>query len=70
MRVRFLRDWNQVYQKGSTAEVCADEITPGMFVSLQHRGIVEVVDEEPELYRTAVAVAPPKRKRGRPRKVM
>ncbi len=65
MRIRFIRDWNQRYQKGATAEVCADEITPGMFESLKHRGMVEVIEEEPRQYRTAVAVAPPTRKRGR-----
>lgn len=67
MKVRFLRDWTQVYQKGSEAEIGDSGLTQGQFIELHHRGMVEVIEEEAPQYRTAVAAAP-KRKRGRPRK--
>jgi len=69
MKIRFLRDWTGYYQKGRIAEVGEGGISQGQFIELKHRGLVEVIDDEPEQYRTAVAVQPLKRKRGRPRKV-
>lgn len=64
MQIRFIRDWTRFYVKGSVAEVGPDAaLSPGQFVELQRRGLVEVVEPDgPPTHRTAVATAPAKRK--------
>jgi len=69
MRVEFIRDWTGFYQAGATAEIGPNGITRGQFIELQRRGIAKLIEEAPAEYRTAVEVAPIKRKRGRPRKI-
>jgi hypothetical protein len=68
MRVRFIRDWDFAHQKGSTAEVGPNGLGRGTFLTLMDRGLIEIIEEDgPPQYRTAVAVAPAKRGRGRPK---
>lgn len=64
MLIRFIRDWTTYYTKGTEVVIGPGGLSGGQFVELKRRGFVEVVDEAPKQYRTAVATAPT-RKRGR-----
>ena len=67
MQVRFLHNYSPAYHAGAVATVGAGGLDPGVFVTLKDRGFVEVIEEGPEQYRTAVATAPAKRGPGRPK---
>ncbi len=70
MLVRFLRDWTNFYTVGSTATIGPGGLSRGQFLELERRGLVEVVEEEPESYRVAVAKKPAmRRKPGRPKRM-
>jgi len=66
MNIRFLRNWSS-FHEGQIVEIGPNSIGQGQFIELKQRGIVEVIEDGPPEYQTAVA-AQPKRKRGRPRK--
>jgi hypothetical protein len=68
MQVRFVRNYSPMYPAGAITEVgVPGGIGRGQFVALKDSGFVEVLEEGPEDYRTAVAVAPGTRGRGRPK---
>lgn len=69
MQVKFIRDWTRYYTAGSTAVIGPGGLSKGQFIELKKRGMVEVIDQEPENYRVAVQAKPAtRRKSGRARR--